>query len=281
MRFHSAISTGLAAMLVLPVAPFLTGDGDLEALERALRDVARSLDVLTGIQEHTQSGEPAPAGLVAKVTESPFLEARGRDERLQTLRNEVNLLQTELDALESRSISIRADTVAPMAPRATMEGTAPPPADGSAAEEVGTGLDQELRELLEWTGRPPHSERRAPVPVPAPGTDSGSGSDSGSGEPVGYSADPLRHAQASFRAGRFADGLALCRRIANDPHARLWEARCLERLGRLDEAIDILSQAVDQLPAGHIEKRARGDLEFYLWKRDFLSKLPPKKGSKP
>jgi hypothetical protein len=94
-----------------------------------------------------------------------------------------------------------------------------------------------------------------------------------SAEDPGYSADPLRHANTLYRAGRFQEGFALIAKRA-EPEAVYLQARFLERLGRMDEAIRVLESVVGLLPEGYESRRAKSDLEFFRWKRDFLERLP-------
>ena len=86
-------------------------------------------------------------------------------------------------------------------------------------------------------------------------------------------ADPLRHAEACLRAGRYKEGFALVA-ARTDPSSVYLQARLLEKLGRLDEAIAAVESVIDKLPEGAEARRAKSDLEFFKWKRDFLKRLP-------
>jgi hypothetical protein len=53
-----------------------------------------------------------------------------------------------------------------------------------------------------------------------------------------------------------------------------WRARTLERLERIDDAIQTMERAIQKGGEGFEQRRAETDLEFLRWKRDFVKNLP-------
>ncbi|MEW6073136.1 MAG: hypothetical protein AB1726_11180 [Planctomycetota bacterium] len=261
LRFQMAVSAGLATILVVPA--ILLGGDEVRTLETALADTTRALEILGGIRQQFEAGQGASSGVVVAVTEAPILDARQRDERLVTLRNEVDLLQTELDLLEGAAFA------GPPVPEegALAAAEIAPPA-GPPLPRVHTGLDDALRHVLAGPEAPagPATEAAADTPRAAPGPAASAG------EPA-YSADPLRQARACYRAGRHEEGAALLAGATDDPETLYWRARCLERLDRLDEAAADLRRVIELAGEGLAGQRARTDLEFVEWKRGFLAKL--------
>jgi len=90
-------------------------------------------------------------------------------------------------------------------------------------------------------------------------------------EPEGFIADVVRQGRLYFRAQRYAEAFTVLE-MSDDPEAAYWLARCLERLGRIDEAIEALRALIADERASTLADRARRDLEFITWKRDFLER---------
>ncbi len=269
LRFQSALASVVGAGLVLPV--FL-GQGELATLEDALSGTLRALEVLDGIEQRFLEDPASALGLLLAATEpAPEGDPRANDERLETLRDEVNLLQMELDALESPSPAGTGAIAAPevLSRRAGVPGG------------VTTGLDDSLRALLSQDlERPSLQGTRPEAPSPT-GTRAGAAPASAAAEAPAYSADPLRHGIACFRAGRHAEALELLAELPDDAHALYWTARTLERLGRLDEALETLERALAR-GAGELEaERVQSELEFLRWKRDFLRNRAASGGEVP
>jgi hypothetical protein len=262
LRFQTALASLLGSALVAPV--FL-GQGTLATLEDALAGTQRALEVLKGLEQRLQADPGAALGLLLSATEPPALDGQQLDGRFEHLRNEVSLLQMELDALQSPQLASGA---------AGIPAGAPPPVlmDTAEGEWRTTGLDDSLRALLASDAPGP------PVRPAARGDASGAAEDADVAN--AYSADPLRHGIACYRAGRHAEALALLAPIGG-PTAMYWTARSLERLERLDEAVTTLERALAAAQAtggetpGFEPRRAASDLEFMRWKRDFLRGLRP------
>ena len=263
MRFHTAIAGALGTALVVPV--FL-GQAQVATLQDALGGTVRALDVLHGLEKKLQEEPTAALGLVLAATEPPLGTDEERDRRLEALRDEVNLLQMELDSMEG-------PVLGPDGAVVPMLGTREPlPERTLQPIGITTGMDDSLRALL--------SEKpaaRAPVATaattPARALDRGAAPAGTEPEKDAYSADPLRHGIACYRAGRYAEALERLLPL-DDAQALYWRARALERLERLDEAVETMERAVTRGGDGFELQRAQTDLEFLRWKRDFLATLP-------
>jgi hypothetical protein len=256
LRFQTAIATGLATLLVVPAV--VLGEGELESLERALAATLRALDVLAGVQQRVEARDARAIDVVRSATEAPLADARVRDERLQGLRHEVALLETELDALEapsSEGVERHADGLRALT-------------DAVAVDPLTTGLDDAARAALD---RLAHAQPTPALEPEARTVDPATPSPEG----AGYSADPLRHAQACLRAERWERAVELVRDQPESVPVLQVRARALERLDRLDEASKALRRILELAGAETFDaQRARTDLEFVEWKRGFRSSLP-------
>lgn len=271
LRFQSALASLLASALVTPV--FL-GQGSIATLEDALAGTQRALEVVKGLERKLQEDPAAALALLLSATEPPALDEPRLDARFENLRNEVSLLQMELDALQSPALA-----GVPPSERAALP--LPAPDAGLGQPPLTTGLDDSLRALLASDSPfPPLAHGRAPVALD-PRTGAGSGAAAG-----GYSADPLRHGIACYRAGRHAEALLLLEPL-DSAEARYWTARTLERLERLDDAITAMERALAAAAAapkdahGFEPRRAESDLEFLRWKRDFVRGVRSADGKEP
>jgi len=263
LRFQSAVTSLVASVLVTPL---LLPQGQLPMLQDALGSTERALEVLHGLEQRLQTEPAAALGLILAATEEPMGDESERDRRLEALRNEVGVLQMELDA--ARSPMLAADGAVQSALGTTETWGEPRP---EIAPHVTTGMDDALRALLvrpsERESLPflPSGAGRTPVQRTQHAPPAG-------GE-VGYSADPLRHGITCYRAGRYDDALKLLAGL-DDATALYWRARALERLERLDEAIRAMEDAIAKGGEGLEQRRAQNDLEFLRWKRDFVKQLP-------
>ncbi len=251
MRLHSALSAGLAAFFVLPVALPSMGirQDELQLLEDALSRTVRALEVMGSLEERLRSPDPSMVELVLSSTEQAHLPPAEGGERLETLRREVSLLQMEVDSLEISSSSSPADR----------------------APTITIGLDEELRQALRM---PLHEEPPAAELSPPPPTGPSEPSrEAQPPTPPGYSADPLRQAVACYRAGRHERALSLLEG-REDLEALYWRSRCLTQLERTDEAIALLTRIVESAGASYAGRRAESDLDFLRWKKDFQARLP-------
>jgi len=268
MRFQTTVTAVLASLLVVPV---LIGQGNVDTLESALSGTKRAIEVLKGLEKKLVE-EPANAlALVLSATEAPGGTDVQREQRLESLRSEVNLLQMEYDALQSPALAGDGAVQDLLGTREPLGRTSLPSAG------ITTGLGDDLRLLLSGAPQP----RTTPAPAPAPhGEESAAAATPESAAGGAYSADPLRHGITCYRAGRYAEAYELLAPL-DDASALYWQARTLERLERLDEAVKVMERALAKGGEGFEARRAQTDLEFLRWKRDFVQQMPaPAKDSK-
>lgn len=259
MRFHTAITSGLAAVLVVPL---LTQEGDLRTLQNALAGTTRALEALKAVGARIEADPPAGIQLILASTEAPVLDERARDERLQGLRDEVNLLRMHLDALEVPGMA----SAFPPAGRATTTGQPAPGATPGTVPLTGTtGMDDSVRRALRRLDDPLQVTEPA-VPVTHEPSRLPEGPD--------YSADRLGQARANYRVGRYQEALDLLKDVGDDPVGLYWRARSLEKLDRIPEAIDLLARVIELAPDSLEGRRAKTDAEFLRWKKSFVEKLP-------
>lgn len=242
LKFTYLVQLGLAGALTLPA--WNGQDGSLSALmseiDAALAELSRGLT--TG-----DSGGPGVVERALRLSEPPLAGERERDELLALLRRDVGALQQELDELEVLGTDPRTGTahqepkVDPTTPR--------------------TGLgDAERERLRPFPQTSPTGARTVREPIAFEGP--------------GYSADPIRHGRAYVRAGRHAEGLALLERHQGSPQADFWRARCLEGLGRLDEALRAYEGLLATLePDADLHRRAREERDFVSWRIAFEGRL--------
>jgi tetratricopeptide (TPR) repeat protein len=206
-------------------------------LDTLLEGTERALATVRSCQCQLASEPAAALPVVLRITEPAGSETE-RAQRLATLRSELSALLAELDSLE-------ADLA-----------LAPPP-----PTPVITPAPEPARAELP----------RAPLATPAPSAVVAPPQAPLAPADPAYSADPLRHGIACFRAGRY---LEACERLAglDEARAHYWRARALERLGRLDEAIQAMERAVALDTEGFERRRAETDLALLRWKRDYAQR---------
>lgn len=261
MRFQTSIAAVLASLVVVPV---LIGQGSVGTLQDALSGTKRAIEVLKGLEKKLAEDPATALALVLSATEAPGGTDVQRERQLESLRSEVNLLQMEFDALSSPALAGGGAVQGAL-------GTRDPLARASAPSAgITTGLDDDLRAMLSGAPAP----RVTPAPVPQ---QAGEAPAEGASEPFAdggaYSADPLRHGITCYRAGRYAEAYELLAPL-DDASALYWKARTLERLERLDEAVKTMERALAKGGEGFEARRAQTDLEFLLWKRDFVKQMP-------
>src|SRR5262249_1593837 len=227
----------------------------------------RALEVVKGLEKKLAEDPGGTLALVLSATEAPSGDDAQRDRRLEALRGEVNLLQMELDALQSPLTAPDGAVQSALGAREPLESAQDLRPATSAG--VSTGLDDSMRALL-GGAPPPREQTRGEGPAPAP--ERGAPRDkvaehAGASAPPAaaaaaddnaYSADPLRHGITCYRAGRFAEAYQLLRPL-EDATALYWQARTLERLERLDEAVEVMERALAKGGDGFEQRRAQTD----------------------
>jgi len=258
LKFQSALMAVFGTALLVPG---LQTQDATRNLERSLAETTRALEVLAGIHRGIEARHPAAIQLAKQATEAAQGEARVRDNRLVTLRDEVNRLQAMSDRMQGPSTQAR-----------EVESTlSSPPLQGDESVPrviVSTGLSEAAREELVGIALPAARPRPAVVEAEA------GSAPSAPGLALEQAADPLRQAQVLYRAGRYEECAAQLKRHDSDPESGWWRARALERLGRSIEALECYRGAANGAPADSaLAKRAKHDLEFLEWKLDFVKKL--------
>jgi tetratricopeptide (TPR) repeat protein len=270
LRFQVAIASLLGSLLVVPA--FL-GQGQIATLEDALAGTRRALEVLKGLEQRLQQDPAAALGLILSATEAPGGDPAQADQSLETLRNEVNLLQMELDAMLSPVLGADGAVESALGARLPLDPSPARDALGTPlapSAGVTTGLDDSLRALLSEAPAARAGLRGEAGPARERGQPGASAPARGESA---YTADPLRHGITCYRAGRFAEAFELLAQL-DGATALYWQARTLERLERLDEAVQAMERAIARGGEGFEQRRAQTDLEFLRWKRDFVASLP-------
>ena len=274
-KFTGALTTGLAAIIVLPTVAL--EDYRAASLRSALEETMLAIDTLKGLGAELAEG--ADAGLIDRVlelTEPPPVDQRQLDELLVSTRDEVGRLQQQVDILEARRAGVE------------FRGAVYAPTPGGTT----IGIDANLLRTLNSIGSS-ENETRGPMSPLAGGRGGhdghpGDGTATGTGEPgsgtlrapsrpleaEGYSADPLAQAVAAYRAKRFADALIVLGEPGDSAHLWFWRARILDSLDRSKDALDAYTKVIELDPESFDAKQAAVEVEFLEWRRAFESKLP-------
>jgi len=263
MKHNYVINLALASVLVIPAVTLQSGTSD--SLADALDKTIDALESVAGIEQRVQNGTPEAVAEIVRFTESPITlpeDPGAPDRMLQTLREEVALLQVQID--EAR----QEDNLVPLSGIDTLTFDEP-----AADLRVGTtGLDEGMRRFLAAPVQPKSKPRVAPAqPTPPLGTLPVAGEPS-SVEGDGYTADALRLGRALYQKGRYQEGLDVLSQLSTDQEARYWRARCLEKLHRFGEALDEFGKVASNEAGGHFAERASEDIDFLRWRMAFQNK---------
>jgi hypothetical protein len=247
MRFTGT----LCAALGLTVAPgLLAADAESrDALERALAETRKAIEVVTGLEERLQRGDEEAVPLVLAVTEAPDDDARARDERIDALRVELALLQAQLDTYKGARFAEQSGG-------ATWESLPP---RGAGVPAITSGLDPTSRAALD------ESAGAADAPAPSAGSPDAGHAPS----PAPSPAAALRAARASYRAEEHRRAIELLEPLGKVPEALYWRARSHERLDELEQAEALYLEVLEAEDGGTVVERASTDLEFLRWRMKF------------
>jgi hypothetical protein len=263
LKLAQFIHMGLATLLVVPAVTLQ--DAPAGDLRGALSETVRALESLADIDRRLKAGDASGVDLILQSSETPGLSAKDTDSLLFDLRNGVSQLQQELDEILASSAGpspMDATAVGPI-----LNGNTTPPNTRPGVPSNGdahTGLNDAQRERI--------GDIRPPVPVHEP--QAVARSTRKSFEPKGFSADPVLHGRAYYRAGRYAEGLSLLSTVPDDVKAIYWSGRCLEKLEREEDAIGMYRRVIDTPDAGYLADRARLDIDFLEWKLRFKNDGP-------
>jgi len=266
MKHGFAIHSVLAAVLVVPAVTLETQHP--QSLEENLLRTVRALESLAGIEEVVQSGAPEAIELVLEWTEPPIAgaqpEAQEQELLLVALRDDVSRLQSEFDLTQPSAAELP-----------VIEGIDYPEPDRSRPLPPTTGLDDNTRKLLAKIQPPRATAAGTATEVTRGASDEGPLAF----EPEGYTADALRLARVHYKQARFAEALEILA-AEKGAESTYWRARCLERLGRHQEALKAYGAVIALPDAGSFAQRAQEDSEFLQWRLSF-EKQHQTKGKQP
>jgi hypothetical protein len=244
LKYQSVLAAAAGALLLVPT--FATQEQGIGGLERSLEETIRALEALAGIQRGVEQSAPNAVALVLQATEPTQEDAKARDAQLVTLRDEVNRLQGVADRMASPAVQpeVLADLLQAQPEQAKRL-------------SVSTGLS---------------TQDRGALAVGASGTNMNTAViESAPAATVYTEADTIRQAQTLYKSGRYADCVVFLDGKNADLEAVWWRARALEQLKRWPEAIDGYKQASGSKEPV-LARRAKQDLEFLQWKRDYQLK---------
>ncbi|MDF1799710.1 MAG: hypothetical protein P1V81_11075 [Planctomycetota bacterium] len=305
MKHTGSLTLGLGLMFGLPA--FTLGGGLPDSVSSALGDTMRALEVLKDLERELNQGVQAPAGTIERITDAPIATPVEREERLVVLRDEVSMLQGQVDAKRLREGTLGTGTL-PMGTWNTGDtGNEPsqapiiglPATTGIDTRGVTTGLSETfIRALGSGEYGPAFGQpmaQKTPGSKPKGATAEGSQPASASGtkakdegssakaettnatparspEGKGYSANHMRQAKACFRAARYQQGIDILTTLESSAEVDYWHARCLEKLGLIDEAVALYQVVEVADDAGILASSAKRDREFAEWRREFERK---------
>ena len=234
-------------LCALFAVPAVTLQGvDLDSLSAALNATMVALEELTGLEQSSQGRNASSISRICELTEAPSSDPARRDGMLESLRREVSELQMRVDGQLGAPVQPRTENglgvlERPSAPTQGLSDAMRAALSGANDGFLGGSLDA------------------------LPGGSVRSALASAAFEPQGYAADPLRLAITCFRAGIYSKAL-LALGDRNDQASRYWRARCLDRLGRGNEAQAEFEKVAADASGVELADRAREELEFLRWR---------------
>jgi tetratricopeptide (TPR) repeat protein len=244
LKFQYIVNLGLATVLAVPAVTL--GARQNESLETTLQRTLAALEELAGVEKRLEARDGNAIGEAVRLTETPapaLATVPGRDDAaLDKLRDEVAGLQRQLDSLQAPA-SPNDDASVPAAP-IFVDPRQPPT----------VGLDGEQLARL--------ADSRRPIRVASSST---AGSKTAF-EKHGYTADAAKLGRALYRESRFDEALASFEDCGSDPESRYWRARCLEKVGRIADALTAYQALAQDAAAAPWSQRAASDLEFVRWR---------------
>lgn len=248
-----------------------SSDGILVELEREWQRTVDALDQLRGIEQSLVTGPRPEPGYMRPHSEPAHWSLDEAGLQLVQLSKSIRDLEQELQALRSRPPERPAPTAtdAVPAPAPARPGSEPSAAQGSAGSDPAptptsatAGLSSALRTRQSAATRLRSQGlkggQQAPLQLPE-------------------SITPAS-ARAAYLAGDYASALAQFERLPESPAVQHWRARSLERLGRLNEALERFDALAKDPAAGGYATRAEQDASFLRWKQaiDTASPSPEK-----
>jgi hypothetical protein len=259
---------------VLVAVPLAVQDQAPRTLQSALEETMRSLDVLRGVA----TVERPDIGLVRAATEAPLADPIERLARLDRLHGDLSRLEAHLELLRSG--------VAPATAFMSL------PTEAAPVPTRGLG-DGEIARLLEATRAPVAPEPTTPETgrerssitdlrrlLPETPIDGGTTTPADTNTSGALPPPPMDEslafakARAAYLAGQFDRALAAFQSGPDDPRHRYWRALCLDRLGRVEEALALYDVVINDSNAGEYVERSRSDADFLRWKSAFGKPQP-------
>ncbi len=292
LRHQPLIVMGLGAFACIPVGA--QGHTLFEQLRTELTRTESALDELKRLEEQAELGVPIDLEQLRSLSELPSTPPDLAQLRLEGLQLEVRELGVQLDQLRARrgvfpggtvSSSTRLDLLGQgltptdgldpkqrraLAKRLQLEGSEAPetpqePAPGRAGTDALVGEDGpqdpdpkmlESMESKEGPGAPDVlAEWRA----------------SRQPKPAGHLTTTLGKARAQYRAGHFVEALMGFETLPENHEAIFWAARCYERLGESQIALERYGQLDTEAIPALWRERAVEAMEFLQWKVDLRS----------
>jgi len=265
----------LTSMLgLLYAVPLAVQDEAPRTLQSALEETVRSLDVLRGVA----TIERPDIGLVRAATEAPLADPIERLARLDRLHGDLSRLEAHLELLRSGVAPATAFMSLPT-------DAAPVPTRGLADGEIALLIEATRAPLAPAVTAPPTSRDRSSTndirrpssesPVEGGTTTPVDTNTSGATPPQPMDESlAFAKARAAYLAGQFDRALTAFQSGPDDPRHRYWRALCLDRLGRVEEALALFDVIVSDANAGEYVERARSDADFLRWKVQFGKPRP-------
>lgn len=299
MKYTGGLSLTLGIVFAVPAMTL--GGGLPDSVETALGQTLRSLEVLGQLNKQLEAGKPLPPEALQQVTEAPLGDTRSRDEHFEALRDEVSELHSKIDAKKIAS-TIPLNTLTQGAPQTlnlsewqaqfpvlvdtdeplqNLTRHVSPGLSETFIKALGAGQYATKKPLAGQTNGLGANNTKSPTKSPsikpdlqtaATQTDATGTTTNSITSPIavkGYSADPLRQAQACYRAGRYDQGVAILATVDPNPTVNYWKARLFEKTGRISEAIELFQQVETNDAAGELRESAKREREFAEWRRDF------------
>lgn len=304
MKYTGGVSLMLGLVFAVPALTF--DEGLPDQLELSLQQTLQSLKVLGELEKELDAGRKLPADLLPLVTEAPIGDEAYRSDIQNQLRAEVSALETKRMLSDRPAVnldgSVDLDELALALPERQKGESL---TDYVRALSPSTGLDEMDRNLIAEgvfdgislsksgpLGKPSETKPTQPglngspfkpaigsgarPSIQKPGTTSDGQAteapqttETKPGEPNGYSADPLRQAQACYRAGRYSQGSKILATVEQTPTVKYWRARLYVKSNRISEAITLFQEVEADDQAGNLATQAKREREFAEWRLDF------------
>lgn len=272
-------------LLLGALAPALLAmDGDDKArLRRELQDTLAKLADLAGIQQELDARESAGIARILALSEPGPADLALAEFELQRVRDEVSGLQERVDsiglAMNSGDLAALSSSEPSGPDRPHFVDVAVVPPVPVAAPNPTSPTNATVTPNAAPIPAPEANPHTTPIPAVAISAAQSGSEDSaaqtaltaprGEGkiafEEEAFVADRSRLGRACWRGGRYLEGVGALEPLAGDPSADYWRARCLEKLGRNEEALALFGKVIELAPDSPEGRSAREDREYLQW----------------